>query len=418
MRELNRLAVWAGSATLVALTTTSLAHAGGFAVREQSACGQGASFAGVGAGCSLSSMFWNPATLKYVEGLEVEAVATGVFPTADVSLNFPVVTDEGDIAQDALVPAMYAAYRLNDRLIFGVGVNSPFGLVTQYDDTSILRAAGIAGTSSVFSLNVNPAVAFQVNEWLALALGAQIQYIDVRLTAQALPPIPGTNSIEGDDVGFGLTAGLQVTPMPGTEIGIGYRSRINHELEGDLSVPALATVFDVNGDGLDLPDTVTFGLRQRITDRIRFLGGVEWADWSRFETVELTGGPAPVIPLPFDYNDGWFFSVGGEFDLNPQVTLRAGVGYELSPLDDGNRTYRLPDSDRLWLSAGGTFRANERFSFDAGYSFILAEEADLLPAAAGGPIGNGPFAGENEGHVHIISAALKVRWGGAPQSLK
>jgi long-chain fatty acid transport protein len=416
MANKERLAIRLGSAAIAVVAATSVAHAGAFAIREQSACGQGASFAGVAAGCSLSSMFWNPATLMGVEGLEIEKVSTGVFPTADVDIisPLPFAGSEGDIAQDALVPAFYAAYRLNESLVFGLGVNSPYGLVTKYDATSPLRAFGVAGTSKVFSINVNPAIAVQLNDWLALALGAQVQFVDVRLTAQAIPGL-GITGIEGDDVGVGLTAGIELTPMPGTQIGLGYRSRINHELEGELrtAVP----VFDVTGEGFDLPDVVTFGVRQRVTDAFRVLAGAEWSNWSRFETVTLTGAPAP-IPLPFDYEDGWFFSVGGEYDVTQRLTVRAGVAYELSPLDDDTRTYRLPDSDRLWLSAGGSFRANERWSFDLGYTFISAQEADLLPAGGGGPAGNGPFTGESEGHVHIISAAIKTRWGGAPASLK
>jgi len=43
---------------------SSAAHAGAFGLREQSAAGQGLSFAGAAAGgAGLGSMFWNPATM-------------------------------------------------------------------------------------------------------------------------------------------------------------------------------------------------------------------------------------------------------------------------------------------------------------------------------------------------------------------
>ena len=75
------------------------------------------------------------------------------------------------------------------------------------------------------------------------------------------------------------------------------------------------------------------------------------------------------------------------------------------------RTYRLPDSDRLWLSAGASYKATERISLDAGYTFILAEEADLLPAGGGGPIANGPFAGESDGQrPHHFGRAESAVW--------
>jgi len=398
-----------GTSALVVIQSEALA--GGFALREQSAYGQGSSLAGIAAGGSLSSMFWNPATLADVTGWEFEAAGTMLIPTSDVDSN---VGDEGDIAEDAFLPALYGAYRLNDRFTFGVGVNSGYGLVTRYDGTSILRANGVAGTSDIFSINVNPAVSFQVNDWLALALGAQVQYIDVRLTG-----LPGAlNSVEGDDVAVGATAGILLTPMAGTEIGLGYRSRLDHTLEGDLDT-ALGE-FDVEGEGLDLPDVVTFGIRQRITDRFRVMAGVEWTNWSRFEAVDITGQPSPPLPgtitLDFNYNDGWFFSAGGEYDVNDKLTVRAGVGYELSPLDDDNRTFRLPDNDRLWLSAGASYKASERYSFDVGYTYISVADTDIVSAVAGGPTQNGPFSGESDANVHIISAALKVKFGGAPKA--
>ena len=403
-----------GTTALVVIQSEAMA--GGFALREQSAYGQGSSFAGIAAGGSLSSMFWNPATLAAVSGLQIESVGTMLIPTSDVEVTSPLTTDEGDIAQDAFLPALYGAYRLNDRLTLGVGVNSGYGLVTRYDSTSILRTSGIAGTSDIFSINVNPAVSFQVNDWLALALGAQVQYIDVRLTG--LPPALGLDSVEGDDIGIGATAGVLLTPMAGTEIGLGYRSRIDHTLDGELET--LLGDFDVKGEGLDLPDVVTLGIRQRITDRFRVMAGAEWANWSRFEAVDITGQtfPAALITLDFDYNDSWFFSAGGEFDVNDRLTVRAGVGYELSPLDEDNRTFRLPDNDRLWLSAGASYKASERFSFDLGYTYISVADTDINSVAEGGPQQNDVFSGESDADVHLISAALKVKFGGAPKTFE
>ena len=142
------------------LFTTSHAHAGAFAVRTQSAYGQGASFAGIAAGGSLSSIFWNPANLADVRRGEIEAVGTGIFPDVDVKLDpvpplgFPG-SDESNIAENKFVPAGYAAYRLHDQIVVGVGINAPFGL-TEYTSDSILNQTGVAGKSEVFSVNVNP----------------------------------------------------------------------------------------------------------------------------------------------------------------------------------------------------------------------------------------------------------------------
>jgi long-chain fatty acid transport protein len=399
-------------AAAASLFPLSHAHAGAFAVRTQSAYGQGSSFAGIAAGGSLSSMFWNPANLKDVRRGEIEAVGTGIFPDVDVKLDpvpplgFPG-SDEGNIAENKFVPAGYAAYRLHERIVLGVGINAPFGLITEYKGDSILNQTGVAGKSEVFSLNVNPVVSLDVTDWLALAVGLQVQYLDAKLTRQALGPL-GVSRLEGDDVGLGFTAGIKVIPRPGTAIGLGYRSSIQHDLDGTLKSPTAGTS-DVTYEDVNLPDLVTLGIRQTITDRFRVMAGAEWSNWSRFDTVRVKNGPAP-IDLPFKYDDGWFFSAGGEFDLMQQLTVRTGIGYELGPIDDNVRNYRIPDSDRLHLSGGVSYRLDQRFSFDLGYTFVTAEDMDLRAANAGGPDVNGPFSGHADAHSHYVAAAIKVRF--------
>ncbi len=284
MRTRCRVAARLCAGVVTCPSLISAAHAGAFAIRDQSAYGEGAAFAGIAAGGSLSSMFWNPASLSDVKGFDIEAVGTGFIGTVDVDLDPDTGSgfsgsNEGNITRDALIPSGYLAYRVNDRVIFGTGINSPFGLVTKYDSDSILYQTGVAGTSKVFSLNVNPAIAVDVTDWLAVAVGLQVQYLDARLTRQSLGPL-GISTLKGDDTGVGFTAGVKVVPLPGTEIGLGYRSAIDYDLDGTLQTQNAGT-FDVKTHGVDLPDIVTLGIRQRITDRLRVMAGAEWENWSR-----------------------------------------------------------------------------------------------------------------------------------------
>ncbi len=394
----------AGSAAALMIAGTSFANAGAFGLREQSAYGQGSSFAGVAAGGSLSSSYWNPATLNTVMGFEVEQVATFIVPISDVSVTG--FGDQGDIGRDGFVPSGYNAYRLNDRAVIGVAINGPFGLRTKYPSGSPLRA-GVAGTSEVFSINVNPMISYQVTDWLNVGVGAQIQYLDVRLTSVGAAGV----ALEGDDIGLGVTAGIVVTPMEGTEIGLGYRSFVEHDLEGSITgVPGGITV-----PGVKTPDLVSLGIRHRINDAWTGMATVEWANWSRIGTFPINSGAFGTVgTLPFDYNDGWFASVGAEYAWNDQVTLRGGVGWEWSPIDDGNRSFRLPDDDRLWLSVGGSYEANDRLSFDLGYSFLTTFGSDILTAGGGGPVTNGPFSGSADATVHIVSMAFKYKFDHLP----
>jgi long-chain fatty acid transport protein len=417
--ELFKKATLSGVSTLALIIASmsglQMAEAGGFALKEQSAYGQGSSFAGVAAGGSLSSMFWNPATMATTTPTTWtnERVLTFIAPTTEIDLLNPAFADMNDIALDAFVPSGYTAYRWNESLVLGLGTGAPFGLSTKVPLGHPVRA--FSGTSEVFSFNANPTLSYQFNDWLSVGVGAQIQYLDVRLTNNSF-------LLQGDDIGFGFTAGLQLTPVEGTEIGLGFRSAVKQELEGDIGgTLALLNYGAAQGPiGVDLttPEMVTLSIRQKVHEQWRVLGTVEWTNWSRIGTFPVinrnTGTAIDLNPLTvgvteglaFEYEDGWFFSGGVEYDYSDALTLRAGVGYDLSPINTDTRGYRLPDDDRLWLSTGLSYSPNNRLSFDLGYTYITAFDTDIVSPNISVPAAG--FNATSESDVHIVSAALKV----------
>jgi long-chain fatty acid transport protein len=416
------------------LTATVDANAGGFALREQSAYGQGSSFAGVAAGGSLSSMFWNPATITQVPGIQTEMVLTGIMPYSShtvTSGTFAAFGGAGDSGNDAVVPAGYASWQINPQTWLGLAVNSPVGLSVSFPD----RFAGrtLAADTSLKTYNATPSIAYQFNNWISVGAGVQIQYAKADLSTGL--PINGLGvvtgglgnqlDISGNGWGYGFTAGVTLTPTPTTTVGIGYRSAIDQKISGTLSLPAgpvFGAPFSTPGavdTTLNLPDTVTLGLRQRLTQQWMLMATVEWSDWSRIGTsnvLQSSGAPATVagkaVTLPFQYSDGWFYSLGAEYQWNPQLALRAGVGFEKSPITDQVRTPRLPDNDRTWLSLGATYQWTRSLSFDFAYSHLLVKNTPInISADSGNPWFSGvSYVGSVSSHVDIVSLALKYRW--------
>ena len=107
---------------------------------------------------------------------------------------------------------------------------------------------------------------------------------------------------------------------------------------------------------VNLPDTVSLGLRQRVTPQLTLLGTAEWTNWSRIGTVQhsarlrgrLLSSAGTPVTIPFQYKDGWFFALGGEYQWSDRLTLRAGAAYEISPITDQVRTPLVPDNNRIW----------------------------------------------------------------------
>ncbi len=422
------------STAVAASVFAGAAFAGGFALREQSAYYQGLSFAGNGTtGPSISSVFWNPATITGArDGLTVEAHNSFIIPKGEIKGTHtqgantlgagipaaPITTaiDTGDIASDAWVGSTYIAYKLSDSTFLGFGFNAPFGLSTKVENPN-WAGAGYNRSSKVFSLNANPMVGYKINDMVSVAVGAQIQYIDVRLTNSAANPafVPGSSILSGDSLSVGFTAGVTVKPMEGTEIGVGFRSAVMHNLSGTVGLPVASGALAAGTYGITTklitPETVTISAKQRITDSFRVLGTFEWTNWSRLEApkVVLDLNNSVLTSLPFNYKDGYFVALGGEYDFNDKITLRAGAAYEWSPIDTAIRSARLPDNDRIWVSAGGSYTFNDSLSFDVGYTHIFGTDTDINIVSGHQDFSStkGSLVGDVESSVDILTASLR-----------
>ncbi len=133
---------------------------------------------------------------------------------------------------------------------------------------------------------------------------------------------------------------------------------------------------------------------------------------------QTTGAPAAVIGLPvtipFQYDDGWFFSVGAEYQWNDRWALRGGIAYEKSPITDQVRIPVLPDDDRFWVSVGATYKYSEKISLDFAYSHVFVKDTPINVVAGNPsfiPGVTAAYVGTVDSHIDIVSLALKYRWG-------
>lgn len=400
-----------------AFVAQTAAQAGGFAVREQSTSAQGASFAGSAAGFDLSSMYWNPAAVTVREGVNTETHAALILGQSELtatggSLNDPAQggPTSGNIGDPALAPSSYANYQFG-RFYFGVSVNAPFGLTTKPERN--WRGQALGRTSEVLTVNAAPTVGYKIMPGVSVAAGVQMQYLDARLTS--IVPRLGSVTVSGDDWGFGFTAGILVEPSSHTKIGLGFRSSVSHRLKGHESSDLLGAS-PIEAD-VELPELVTLSLRQKVTDRLTLLGTAEWTNWSRVQSVDIkcltrggtcvTVGPGATLnSLELNYDDGWFFAAGAEYAYAPDVLLRAGAAYEISPArSDTSRTVRIADNDRFWLSAGATYNWSERTVIDLAYTHIFVKDGGVDQSS--GPLS---LQADVESSVDILSASLKIRW--------
>lgn len=414
---------------------TGGATAGGFINQSQSTMFNGMAYAGWGAlGGDPSSMFINPATLTQFSHFTTSTNLFGIFPYAKLSgigntaaPPFNAIPS-GDIGQDAFSTASYYIVPLSRSVVMGLSINSPFGFTTS--PNTPWGGQNVSETTTLRSYMFTPSIAYKFSETLSFGFGIQAQFAKTRLMSNGAPPPVAVGpllGLKGEGWGFGVTAGLTWQPWAGTSIGLGYRSRINQEIDGRFVgfeatplAPALLAFGNRAQGFLQLPDRVNLSIRHAVNPQWDVLGSVEWQGWSRIGTSRINApilavGAFPLRSLPFEYKDGWFFSTGVEYKYSPNLTLRGGLAYEISPVSDRVRSTRLTDNDRLWTSIGMSYKWSERFTINASYShvFVANTPINVVPGNPNfNPLTGATYIGRAKSHVDIISIGLNSTFGG------
>ena len=399
-------------ATLLSLLAAEGATAGAFALREGSAAAMGAALAGRTSGDgNVSFILSNPAALRGVERGEVSnglAILLNDTKARMDSATAPF-SPRDEPGTTGLVPSLAVGWRLSPEWIIGLGIDSPFGLASEYSSNF---AGSFDGTrSELLTLAVTPMLAWQVTPQVTLGAGVSVIYADAELANRV--SATETSAIKGDGFSFGFTLGALVEPLPGTVFGARFRSGSRQTLSGrfdpNYQVPPGVGLLTLSGKGeaeYRLPASVNIGVTQRVTPSLRIMAEVEFTDWSVYDRIDITETATGItISDPQNYRDSRLYAFGVEYDYSDRLTLRAGIAYDETPVQGQFRTTRVPDTDKLWLAGGVSYALTDRLSIDAAY---------VLLQGVGSPDATlrfGPDAGQRvRFDTTIHEVAVNVNW--------
>lgn len=400
------------------LAASPAVYAAGFQLQERSAAGLGRAFSGEAAmGDDASVIASNPAGMMLLE--EEWALATGasaVIPQVDIKGSFfppapappgtKLDADADDVAESAYVPYAYVAKRFSNQISFGLGFGAytTYGLHTNYPTDFVGRT--LADRSQLTSVNFNPAIAWRINRQWSVGAGFDALYADGKLTS-TLPNGSSLLRLSGDDWGYGYNLGVLFEADECTRLGLHYRSSVNLKLEGE-SRSVLIPPFNGSAHlGVDLPDTVEFSAVHDIGPW-SIHGDILWTHWEKFRKLEPIVHNSPAQPpiTEENWDDSWRFSAGTTWRANDNWTLRAGVAYDLTPVDEENLTLRIPDSDRLWLTMGFSWQFMPCWKMDVGYAHLFAESVEISEGSAA----TGFFDGKATSGADVISIGISAEF--------
>ncbi|UJS25741.1 OmpP1/FadL family transporter [Thiothrix winogradskyi] len=395
---------------------SSAAHAAGFALANQSASGTGNAFAGGAAAAEDASTAWsNPAAmLELGSGKHVSVSAHLVVPEAKFTngASGPMTGIDDDGGNNGVVPGLYGARSINDKLSVGVSVNAPFGLGTEYADNWIGRYH--ATESTIKTLNVNPSVAYKINDQWSVGAGVSAQKFDVELKRMTpIPGLPGDHkvTIAGDATSFGVNAGVLFKPSTNTRVGLSHRSGIDHDLEGTVSAPipaahpAAAALNTAVTAEASLPASTSLSVVQKVNDKLEVMGDVTRTGWSSFERLKVVRSANGSV-VTDDYQ-GWEdsdrYALGANYQYNDRLKLRVGVARDNTPIPNAQlRTPRTPDNDRTWVAVGGNYELAKGLDVDVGYVHISTKDTPIDNRNAAGLLLNGNY----DNKMDVVGAQL------------
>ena len=450
----KKLALGCSIAAALATVSNIAAAAAGYSLIEQSGSGMGNAFAGGAASAEdASTIYYNPAGMSRLKGKQVAVALHAILPSAKFSPGAtaagaslqPVGNNGGDPGDWGYVPNGYFSMEIDPAMQFGVGVNVPFGLQTNYDPAWIGRFQAIQ--SKIQTINLNPSISYQVNDTMSLGMGLSYQRIDGKLTSavnwaaaaftaagggagglaaanalNAAGQNEGVTNITGNDAAWGYNFGALFNVTPQTRIGVSYRSSIKHNLSGSVNFTNRPTAAVIGGllaaglatavpDGavtlaVTLPDTFSTSVFHSLSDKWDVMADATWTGWSVFKQLKIdrTSG-ANLITVQENWHDTWRVGVGANHHYNGQWTTRMGLAYDQTPVPDASRTARIPDQDRIWLSFGGQYKPGKDSAIDVAYTHLFIQNASIADNQAA--IGRGNLTGT---YSSIATNILSVQY--------
>jgi long-chain fatty acid transport protein len=456
--DLNRIAL--AIAGLAISTAGVDAFGAGFQLNETSASGLGNAFAGGAAVAEDAATVWaNPAGMSRLTTGQVVGVIHLIRPSmkfvdegSSAAASQTLGGNGGDAGSLNVVPNLYFVMPINAQWSAGVGLNSPWGLVTEYDDGWIGRFQAMK--SSIKTYNIGPAVSWKASNSVSLGLGVDFQRLEAEFTNQVnyggalaggalnllkagaidMPTLgqivnstaglESSAKIKGSDNGTGWNVGVLWNIDPNSRIGIHYRSRISYHLSGDATfanptLPALppqmalvvgplnkALTNTAISSDIKIPEIVNLSYFRTLDPRWDVMLDARWTGWSSIQSLTIVRSDGTVLQsTPENFKNTWKFALGANYHPNSAWTWRGGLAYDQSPVQDEYRTPRLPDADRTWFAGGGQYKTSQTFKFDFGAAYLYIKNTSIN-ANGGDPTGQtyGVIKGHYDSSTWIVSA--------------
>ncbi len=403
---------------MLAALTSGTALGAGFALYDFSARGNALGGAMVGRADDPSAIALNPAGITQIPGSSFMTGLAFIMPGGRLT-NLMTGESESLIDHTFIPPHFYYTRQMSDRVWFGLGLMTRFGLGTDYDANWFGRYNSYRAILE--SVSLNPNIAYKVNDNLSVSLGVEAVWLQftsrkrVDLT-QGQNPNPASDldlRLVGDDIGYGWNIGLHFKIDESTRIGLHYRSKVKMNIAGNVEAyNAQLGPDSTTGTGeLTLPEMYMFGISRQVTPKMNIEVGAIYTGWTSYDKLTLNFGKNLYGFLPDqstsekNWKNTWRYQLGLEYKYSPEWTWRFGYTYDQEPSPDGTVDFQAPMSDRQLFSIGFGYTKNDR-TWDFAYTYLLADDR-TISARPGEGIPNNTRTSNMDAHIFMISYSVR-----------
>jgi long-chain fatty acid transport protein len=419
--QLVRKSALYGGAVLIGLCPAIPARAGGFDLPDQDAFVVARGMAFVATADNPSAIYYNPAGLTQLEGQNLRGGVYGLYVNPQYTSPSTGQTFDNEKNWHA-IPQMFYSWTLDSLpLAVGLGVYSPFGLSSAWDQGTGFRKVATEG--SIITYTINPTVAWRVLPNLSLGAGLKVNYGETDLKQGLFWPGQAFDQFRfnGDGWALGYDVGVLWKPIEQVSLGAAFKSTTSFNFEGHTdyynnvayppgvgAVPAFPDQSAAANSNWEFPLKVACGLSYRPTTNWNFEFDAEYTDWSSLGTVTINQSNGGVlglpqsIPLTLNWQGSWYYEAGATRYLGKCWSVSAGYIYNQNSVPDATYNPLVADLDRQFISVGTGYKG-EHFSVDLAYQFGFGPTRTVSGSAFAGAA---PPLQNSDGQYEFFSHAV------------
>lgn len=337
-----------------------------------------------------STMFYNPAGLTRLKGIQIYGSGLVIAPSTAYGNQENSGSESTSLRTQSRTFMPFNLYvggpvQQDSKFALGLGIYTAAGIGVTWDDNWIGKY--IVQSTDVKAVFFQPTLAYRVSDFLSV--GGGFIYANGSLDMrQALNThgLKGSNEddgeahLHGNTNGVGYNLGVHLKAGDHMQIGLTYRSQVNMSLAGgaatfdvpkSLQASFPNTQFDTQ---LPLPQVASIGLGYRFGENLTLQFDLNYTGWNSFDSLRVNfaehTSAVQDIRAPRHYKNTLTPRLGGNYKISRVVSVMLGGAYDRTPVTDGYVSPDLPDADRIVVSGGISIKPLRRFTILAAFEGI------------------------------------------------